>query len=87
MECQNLTDYEVEMLFSRIGRGSKMIFCGDLRQQIVAGKSGLKALLQISTISKNTETVTLTENFRDPIVQELLGLYEKIIWDDRKTAS
>lgn len=86
-ECQNLNDTEVEMLFSRIGRGSKMIFCGDLRQQIIQGKSGLKALLKISSISQNTKSITLSENFRDPIVQELLGLYEKIVWDDRKKKS
>lgn len=84
-EAQNLIDDEVEMLFSRIGRKSKMVFCGDLRQQIIEGKSGLTALIKISGISQNTETITLTENFRDPIVQELLGLYEKIIWNDRKT--
>lgn len=83
-ECQNLNDSEVEMLFSRIGRGSKMIFCGDLRQQIIAGKSGLQALLKISSISNKVTTITLTENFRDPIVQELLELYEKIVWNDRR---
>jgi phosphate starvation-inducible PhoH-like protein len=82
-EAQNLNDFEIEMLFTRIGKGSKMILCGDLRQQIVEGKSGLKALLSIEKQSERVCKHTLTENFRDPIVEELLLLYEKYVWNER----
>ena len=80
-ECMNLTDREVEMLFTRIGKGSKMILCGDLRQQISQGKSGLKALIYVARQSKNIGHVTLNTNFRDPIVDELLSLYNTYVWN------
>jgi phosphate starvation-inducible PhoH-like protein len=82
-EVQNTTDREIEMLFSRIGKHSKMILCGDLRQQIITGRSGLEALLKICELSDKASHFSLTENFRDPIVKELLDLYEKIVWNER----
>lgn len=83
-EAQNLTDFEIEMLFTRIGKGSKMILCGDLRQQIIEGKSGLAALHYIEKMSKKVSRATLSTNFRDPIVEELLGLYETYVWNGEK---
>lgn len=83
-ECQNLDDFEVEMLFSRIGKGSKMIFCGDLRQRIIEGRSGLEALLTIANISDKCAVIPLTENFRDPIVDELLNYYEEMVWNEKE---
>lgn len=85
-ECQNLTNTEIEMLFTRIGRGSKMILCGDLRQQLVEGKSGLEALQYMNTKSDNVVRIKLENNYRDPIVLELLDLYEEFIWkkEDKK---
>ncbi len=84
-EAMNLTDREIEMLFTRIGKGSKMILCGDLRQQITTGKSGLEALTYIARQSANVGHITLTTNFRDPIVDELLDLYEQYVWNENKT--
>jgi phosphate starvation-inducible PhoH-like protein len=78
-ETQNLTDMEVEMLFTRIGRGSKMILCGDMRQKITNGKSGLEALTYISQQCSDIGRVTLTQNFRDPIVDKLLELYDMYV--------
>ena len=86
METQNLDDVEVEMLFTRIGKGSKMIMCGDLRQRIIEGHSGLESLTYLCGHSKYVARVTLTTNFRDPVVDELLELYDKFIWNyDDKT--
>lgn len=73
-EAENLSDQEVEMLFTRIGRRSKMIFCGDLRQKIISN-SGITKLALIASNSQNCGTCTLTENFRDPVVKELLDAY------------
>lgn len=80
-ECQNLNNQEVEMLFSRIGKNSKMIMCGDLRQKIIQETSGLQALLTIASNSERCGVVTLTENFRDPIVKELLDAYTELVWN------
>lgn len=76
-EAQNLTDDDVELLYTRIGKGSKMIFCGDLRQKIIEGKSGLESLKYIASKSKRVTIVELLNNYRDPIVVELLELYEE----------
>ncbi len=82
-EAQNLDDFEIEMLFTRIGRGSKMVLSGDLRQQIIEGKSGLNALNYMATLSDRVTRATLITNFRDPIVEELLGYYEAYVWNGR----
>lgn len=82
-EAQNLDDFEIEMLFTRIGKGSKMIFCGDLRQRIIEGKSGLEALMTTANILDKCAVLTLTQNFRDPIVDELLLTYEEIVHNEK----
>lgn len=81
-EAQQLIDLEVEMLFTRIGKGSKMIFCGDIRQKIIDGKSGLEALTYIAKQSNQIGYVSLTNNFRDPIVDHLLELYNQYVWNN-----
>lgn len=86
-EASNLNDMEVEMLFTRIGKGSKMIFCGDLRQKIIAGKSGLEALTYIAKQSEQIGHMTLSTNFRDPIVDHLLGLYEQYVYENKTNKS
>lgn len=84
-EAQNLTDQEIEMLFTRIGVGSKMILCGDMRQQLVEGKSGLEALQYMATKSERVARVTLLNNYRHPIVIELLDLYEEYRFNERES--
>ena len=79
-EAMNLSDTEIEMLFTRIGKGSKMILCGDLRQKILANKSGLEALTYISKQTDVVGHMTFTQNFRDPIVDKLLELYNQYVW-------
>jgi phosphate starvation-inducible PhoH-like protein len=82
-EAENLDDFEIEMLFTRIGKGSKMIFCGDLRQRIIEGKSGIEALIMAAEQLDRCAVITLTENFRDPIVDELLLTYEEIVHNEK----
>lgn len=72
------------MLFTRIGVGSKMILCGDMRQKLIEGKSGLEALGYMATKSKSVAKITLINNYRDPIVAELLDLYEEYVWNERQ---
>lgn len=80
-EAENADDTDIEMLFTRIGRGTKMIMCGDIKQKIIEGRSGLELLSYIINHSTHAARVTLTTNFRDPIVDELLELYNLFIYN------
>lgn len=76
-EAQNLTHQDVEDLFTRIGRGSQMIFMGDMRQCKLPsyGLSGFPALCALTSKSSNVGDCELTTNFRSEIVEELLKIY------------
>lgn len=78
-EVQNTTESQVKMVLERLGKGSKMMLCGDVNQ-IDLNKSvtsGVKFLdfLKESEL-KNFEKIVLKSNHRDPIVEEILNLYE-----------
>ena len=46
-EAQHTTPKEIEMFLKRIGRGSKVVVCGDINQARLGNKSGLKKLLKM----------------------------------------
>ena len=78
-EVQNTTESQVKMVLERLGKGSKMMLCGDINQ-IDLGRgitSGIKFLdfLQEKEL-KNYTKIVLKTNHRDPIVEEILNLYE-----------
>jgi len=78
-EVQNTTESQVKMVLERLGKGSKMMLCGDINQ-IDLGKgitTGIKFLdfLQEKEL-KNYTKIILKTNHRDPIVEEILNLYE-----------
>ena len=78
-EVQNTTESQVKMVMERLGKGSKMMLCGDINQ-IDLGRgitSGIKFLdfLQEKEL-KNYTKIVLKTNHRDPIVEEILNLYE-----------
>lgn len=78
-EAQNATAQQFEMILTRLGRGSKMIFTGDPNQiQLkVKSHSGFSRLIDISKEIDAMECVHLTENYRDPIVREIIEKYNK----------
>jgi len=67
----------MEMIVTRIGKGSKMIICGDDAQVDLKQKrdSGFKFLYSAAKRIKNLEAISLKQNHRDPIVEELINLY------------
>jgi phosphate starvation-inducible PhoH-like protein len=78
-EVQNTTESQVKMVMERLGKGSKMMMSGDVNQ-IDLNKgvtSGIKFLdfLQQKEL-KNFNKIVLKTNHRDPIVEEILNLYE-----------
>jgi phosphate starvation-inducible protein PhoH and related proteins len=78
-EAQNVTHEQMEMIATRIGLRSKMIVCGDDHQVDLKSKreSGFRFLYSAAKRIKNMCAVTLNHNHRDPIVDELIALYEE----------
>ena len=78
-EAQNVTHEQMEMIVTRIGLRSKMIICGDDGQVDLKSKreSGFRFLYAAARKIKNMVGVTLMQNHRDPIVDDLLEIYEE----------
>jgi phosphate starvation-inducible PhoH-like protein len=78
-EAQNVTHEQMEMIVTRIGLRSKMIICGDDYQVDLKSKrdSGFKFLYTAARRVKNMTAITLMTNHRDPIVDDLLEIYEE----------
>ena len=78
-EAQNVTHEQMEMISTRIGLRSKMIVCGDDHQVDLRSKadSGFRFLYAASRKIKNMTGVTLLQNHRDPIVDDLIEIYEE----------
>ena len=77
-EAQNVTHEQMEMIVTRIGLRSRMIICGDDHQVDLKSKrdSGFRFLYAASRGIKNMCGITLKQNHRDPIVSDLIELYE-----------
>ncbi len=78
-EAQNVTMEQMEMIVTRIGLRSKMIICGDDAQVDLKNKkdTGFKFLYQNAHKINGLAAMTLKTNHRDPIVDELINLYEE----------
>jgi phosphate starvation-inducible PhoH-like protein len=78
-EAQNLKTMQTKMVLERVGKDSKMILCGD-KDQIDLPKnveSGLVFLDYINRVGiQNFVKIELKTNHRDPIVEDILNLYE-----------
>lgn len=77
-EAQNVTHDQMEMITTRIGLHSKMVICGDDHQVDLKSKksSGFRFLYTVSRKVKNMAGITLKRNHRDPIVGELISIYD-----------
>lgn len=78
-EAQNVTMSQMEMIATRIGLRSKMIVCGDDGQVDLKNRrdSGFKFLYNLGKKIKNVCSVTLFKNHRDPVVDDLIEVYEE----------
>jgi len=78
-EAQNITNDQMEMIVTRVGLRSKMIICGDDGQVDLKGKgdSGFRFLYNQAFKVKNLSSITLLQNHRDPIVDDLIQVYEE----------
>lgn len=77
-EAQNVTNEQMEMITTRIGLRSKMMICGDAGQVDLKSKkdSGFRFLFINAERVNKLAAVTLLTNHRDPIVDQLLDLYD-----------
>lgn len=77
-EVQNLTHSQMESLLGRLGRGSKMILCGDIAQIDLKDKkrSGLSFLKRVEEEVKGFKIINLKQNHRHEIVQPILDVYK-----------
>jgi len=78
-EAQNITNEEMEMVIGRLGKESKMVFCGDNSQIDLKNKkdSGLDFLKTIEGRVTGLKNVVLLQNHRHPIVKEILDVYKE----------
>lgn len=77
-EMQNTTPDQVRMLLTRMGEGSKMIICGDIRQTDIIGRNGLSDAMQLLEGIEDIGMVQLTEAsiVRHELVQKIEERYE-----------
>jgi phosphate starvation-inducible protein PhoH and related proteins len=77
-EAQNVTHEQMEMIATRIGLRSKMIVCGDDHQVDLKSRreSGFRFIYTAARKIKNMCSITLLKNHRDPIVDDLITIYE-----------
>jgi phosphate starvation-inducible protein PhoH len=76
-ECQNMTDMELNSIMTRIGKNSKIIFCGDFRQTDLNKKndmSGLQKFIAIAELMPSFKTVEFSVNdiVRSKLVKEYI---------------
>jgi len=68
-ECQNITHGQTEMILGRLGKGGKMVFCGDITQTDLKNKkdSGIGFFTRLEENIKGVKIVTLKTNqdYRD----------------------
>jgi len=78
-EAQNVTMTQMEMIATRIGLRSKMIVCGDDGQVDLKNRrdSGFKFLYNQGKKIKSVSSITLFENHRDPVVDDLIEMYDE----------
>lgn len=78
-ECQNVTQSQTEMIIGRLGKGSKMIFCGDTSQIDLKSKkdSGIDFFKNLELRIEGVKTFTLKENHRHEIVPLVLDIYKE----------
>jgi phosphate starvation-inducible PhoH-like protein len=75
-EAQNLNKEDTIAFFTRLGRSSQMIFCGDIDQALInKEESGFKRLCELSQIVEGVGYYSLKTNWRHPIIDELLKNY------------
>jgi len=77
-EAQNVTHNQMETVIGRLGKGSKMVICGDMAQIDLKDKreTGFSFLSRIEEEVKGFKTHSLLYNHRHDIVAPILEVYK-----------
>jgi len=84
-ECQSMTYHELDTIITRVGEGSKIVFCGDTRQNDLeisrnrSDVSGLVEFLNVISRIKSFETIKFTsaDIVRSGLVKEYILAKER----------
>jgi phosphate starvation-inducible PhoH-like protein/PhoH-like ATPase len=68
-ECQNLNFHELDSIITRIGKNSKIIFCGDYTQTDLTREIDKRGIVNFMNILKNIEEFETVEFMIDDIVR------------------
>jgi phosphate starvation-inducible PhoH-like protein len=76
-ECQNITHSQTEMMLGRLGKGGKIVFCGDITQSDLKNKkeSGISFFTRLEENVKGVRVISLKTNHRHEIVEPILRVY------------
>jgi phosphate starvation-inducible PhoH-like protein len=77
-EAQNVTHNQMETVIGRLGKGSKMVICGDLAQIDLKNKrdTGFSFLARLEEHVQGFKTASLEQNHRHDIVAPILDVYK-----------
>jgi phosphate starvation-inducible PhoH-like protein/PhoH-like ATPase len=68
-ECQNLNFHELDSIITRMGKNSKIIFCGDYTQTDLTRENDKRGIVNFMNILKNIEEFETVEFMIDDIVR------------------
>ena len=68
-ECQNLNFHELDSIITRIGKNSKIIFCGDYTQTDLTRENDKRGILNFMNILSSLEEFSTVEFGVDDIVR------------------
>jgi phosphate starvation-inducible PhoH-like protein len=76
-EAQNASMKQTELMIGRLGRNSKMIFCGDMSQCDLKNKkdSGFDFFLKLEIEVPRVKVIPLEKNHRHEIVEPVLKVF------------
>jgi len=76
-EAQNVTHNQMETVIGRLGRGSKMVICGDMAQIDLKDKreTGFSFLARLEENVEGFRAASLEQNHRHSIVSPILEIY------------
>jgi phosphate starvation-inducible PhoH-like protein len=76
-EAQNVTHNQMETVIGRLGKGSKMVICGDMAQIDLKDRreTGFSFLARLEENVEGFKTASLEQNHRHSIVSPILEVY------------